>query len=237
MKIITVEQLKKYFACESSLEFFKRNKSTDLEVQWNRFYKAERFDDLNWFLSNFLEWDNRIRYVVFAAQQAANIPTVNYPKDNPVEDAKLYFRQKVMGLESCADYETDTDCLTVANVGHASAETLRTRANDCDSPIVAATYHITANIFDSSAHAILAASHTVSDYAADYSIGYTAYNNACCAVSAAVTAAYGATFLTVAPITSDYSTIADAATAARNKMYKTILNYGYNIIKEQDENC
>jgi len=111
MKTITVEQLKKHLVCEPSLKFFKRNKSTNLKVQWRRFYRAERFNDLNWFLLEFLNQENRTKYIMFS-----DAVSVAYANTTEIADTTITTTITTMMYKTILNYgyrmikEQDENC-------------------------------------------------------------------------------------------------------------------------------
>ena len=94
---ITKRWLEKHGACEDAMVWYESKKNKDATAILNAIIREKQpLGWFNWYLSRKLSRINRVRYAVFAAEQALKIYEVTYPGDTrprvAIEAAKGYIR-------------------------------------------------------------------------------------------------------------------------------------------------
>ena len=84
---LTKQWLIKHNACEEGYEWFLEQKTTDTNKLFKIALKAERYDDINWFLSRRLTEKQCRQYAIYAAKSCIKIYEKYYPNDSrPLTD-------------------------------------------------------------------------------------------------------------------------------------------------------
>jgi hypothetical protein len=174
---ITLTKLKELKACSEGVDWFKAQKESDLRPVVDALLAEYHFSWANWLVTRLMDRPHRIRYAIFAAEQALSIFEKKYPKDKRPRNA-IEAARKVLENDNDDNRKAAADAASVAYA--ASAASAAYAAADAASAASAAVYAAYAAVYEAYAAADAA---SAAVYVADA---------AASAADAAVYAAYAA---------------------------------------------
>jgi hypothetical protein len=114
---ITAEWLKEKNACQSGFDWWKLSKCRTVETTVKKLIASEKLDWANWLVARALSDKNKIRYVIFAAEQVLELFEKKYPEDRrpriAIEAAKEVLKKNNPETRRAAD--------AAAHAAHAAA--------------------------------------------------------------------------------------------------------------------
>jgi hypothetical protein len=86
---ITEQKLKELNACQSGIDWFNKQKTTNPKKLFNAALKEYKYGDINWVLTHLMNKKQKVTYAIFAAELVIDIFESKYPND---KTAKAYLK-------------------------------------------------------------------------------------------------------------------------------------------------